>query len=105
MPNIHFFGFPEQSYRIIKPRVNEVLKGIGLDTEAITTFHPGSVAESCDGKGTCMPYVHIFSSNEEHITEIINAFVENEMFFDIESSTGDFVETGEIRRRNGKMKE
>lgn len=105
MPNIHFLGFSEQGYRIIKPRVNEVLKEIGLDTEAITTFHPGSVAESCDGKKTNMPYLHIFSSNEEHISRIINAFVENEMFFDIESSTGDFVETGEIKRRNGKIKE
>ncbi len=98
MPNIHFYGFTMDGYNSIKPEVDDALKQIGLHEDAVTTFHSHSIVESCDGDRVLMPYLHIFSSEESHIQAIIDSFAKNNLFFDIESSAGDFIEAKDMKK-------
>jgi len=99
MPNIHFIGFSKEKYEAIKIKVDVILKKIGLDKDAVTTFHPWALVESCDGRRIEMPYIHIFSSTVKHILDIKKAFIENELFLDIESSDGSFIDAATMREK------
>jgi len=99
MPNIHFLGFSREEYEEFKPKVDASLKQIMLGNEAVTSFHPSVIIESCDGTRTNMPYLHIFSSDEAHIDKIKAVIIANQLFFDIESSTGDFIEADKIMKK------
>jgi len=85
-------GFSKEEYEEVKLNVDEALKQIGLACEAVTTFHSDVLVESCDGKRNSMPYLHIFSSDKTEIDKIIMIFIQYQIFFDIESSTGNFIE-------------
>lgn len=102
--NIQFLGFSREEYEEAKPKVDEVLKQIGFADSAVTSFYTYSLVESCDGKRTRMPYLHIFS-NEEQFFKIRQAFIRNQLFFDIESLAGSFITAAEMERQYKELQE
>lgn len=97
MPNFMFIGYTEEQYRDIKTLVDKTMKELNLDGEAVTTFFPGAIVESCDGIRKKMPYVRIFNSNPEQTkTLILPALAKNYFSEDIETSSGDFYTCDDI---------
>lgn len=98
MPNIQFHGFSRAEYNALKFKVDEAMKTVGLENEAVTTFFP-SIVESCDGERTAMPYLHIFSSQLEHVVQIQAALCARKIFIDIEWSSGGFIDQNAGRKK------
>lgn len=100
VPNINFIGYSVEDYRKYKNRIDAVLQKMELGEDAVTTFLPGSLVESCDGKRTSMPYLKIFNSNPEQTEKIVVNMAVSGLFFDIEKSSGGFISEAEMREIN-----
>jgi len=82
MPNIFICGYGERA-NDIKDTIDEVMQGIGLQDDAITSI-VDMKAESCDGKRTPMPYLRICSTDVVEIFRIFKALEQNGVKEDIE---------------------
>jgi len=99
MPNIMLFGFDQKNYynlakRLTTPRspvhvlitqIEQAMKSISLDHDAVVTNVPYSTVESLDGKRTHKPYIRICSTNGmKELRQIADALIKNGIRYDIE---------------------
>lgn len=101
MPNIEIHGYgrkkscpslpllvvtiAEEAFEM-RDRIDKVMQDIGLGGNAITTIYP-TIATSCDGEKTRMPYLRISNTKPEETTRIIDKLKEAEIITDIETLT------------------
>ena len=83
MPNIMICGFPTAQADTLKVKIDQVLSGLGLDGDAVTSITE-MCAESCDGKRIPMPYLRICSTDEYEIRRIIEALKNAKLGIDVE---------------------
>ncbi len=112
MPNIEIHGYGkavreahdymyiimlhEAAFRM-KERIDKVMQNNGYGDDAITTVHP-TVATSCDGKETPMPYLRISNTKPEESVVIVEALKQAGIVTDVERLTlADFIPRYKMR--------
>jgi len=86
MPNIEIYDDETDSlYENLKGKIDQAIKNIGLENDAITTWHKDAITESCDSRRASMPYIRICSTNKEEIEKIVQALKENKIWIDVET--------------------
>jgi len=71
MPNIQIIGFRRTEAEVIRSKLDEMLRDIGLGEEAITDIVEGHDPKSCDGEHRPMPYLRIYGTDVAEIGDII----------------------------------
>ncbi len=82
MPNIGIHGYRKQSIEICK-RIISCMDKIGFKNDGVVEIFYTQVW-SCDSKYNDMPYLRIFSSDFEHIPQILKGFEEHKIYEDVE---------------------
>lgn len=76
-------GFPAEVYAIVS-KIESVLKELELGSDAIVdVLH--SVAASCDGKKTKMPYLRVCDTDLDRMQQIVQALKEANIGMDVET--------------------
>ena len=88
MITIHLIGFNREDYLELKPKIDEALKQSPTFNSAgsITVFHENLLVETAYYPRRSAAYLHILGSTQVDIDLVVDALVENNILYDIETS-------------------
>lgn len=76
MPNIEMHGFKRNEANALKSTIDESMKRIGREKDAVTSIY-NDLVQTCNGGHKDAPYVRILSTDFRDVVAILDVFEKN----------------------------